>query len=74
MAGIKEVGTYDDPVSIGYTNWIKTAAGTFFVEIGTGNIVGPYAGDVKPGVKEAADNEDRGSEPLEGPAPEEVDA
>jgi hypothetical protein len=45
MQGIKEIGSYDDPKEIGYTEWIKTKAGTYFVAEDTGVIVGPFPDD-----------------------------
>jgi hypothetical protein len=42
MKGIKEIGSYDNPEEIGYTEWIKTAAGVYFVTRDTGAIIGPY--------------------------------
>lgn len=43
MHGIKEIGSYGNPEEVGYTEWIVTRAGVYFVEEATGNIVGPYA-------------------------------
>ena len=45
MKGIKEIGSYNNPEEIGYTEWIKTAAGVYFVTTNTGAIVGPFAGN-----------------------------
>jgi len=42
MKGIKEIGSYDNPEEIGYTEWIKTRAGVYFVKTDSGEIVGPY--------------------------------
>lgn len=42
MKGIKEIGSYENPEEVGYTEWIKTRAGTYFVQNETGEIVGPY--------------------------------
>jgi hypothetical protein len=42
MKGIKEIGSYNNPEETGYTEWIKTAAGVYFVTTDTGDIVGPY--------------------------------
>ena len=42
MKGIKEIGSYNNPEETGYTEWIKTAAGVYFVTTDTGAIIGPY--------------------------------
>ena len=42
MKGIKEIGSYNNPEETGYTEWIKTAAGVYFVKVESGEIVGPY--------------------------------
>lgn len=42
MQGIKEIGSYNDPKAIGYTEWIRTRAGVYFVKEGTGEIIGPF--------------------------------
>lgn len=41
MQGIKEIGSYKAPESVGFTEWIKTATGFYFVKL-TGEIVGPF--------------------------------
>jgi hypothetical protein len=52
MQGIKEIGSYDNPAEIGYTEWIRTKAGCYFVRTDNGEIVGPYPNDEKPGAQE----------------------
>jgi len=52
MQGIKEIGSYDNPAEIGYTEWIRTKAGCYFVRTDNGEIVGPYPNDEKPGTQE----------------------
>jgi hypothetical protein len=38
---IKEIGFYKQPKKVGYTAWIKTPIGNWFVTL-EGKIVGPY--------------------------------
>lgn len=42
MQGIKEIGSYSNASAVGYTEWIRTRAGVYFVREDTGAIVGPF--------------------------------
>ena len=57
MQGIKEIGSYSNPIEVGYTEWIETRAGKYFVKFDTGEVDGPYPSGVKPAVQSSVNQE-----------------